>query len=48
MIGELIFPGEYTAVDIAERIFRTHRAFNYFMSISKDVDVESREGVVSC
>lgn len=48
MIGELIFPGEYTAVDIAERIFRTPRAFNYFMSVSKDIDVESREGVLSC
>lgn len=30
-----------------EKLFRIHKAFNYFMSISKDVDIESRGGIIS-
>ena len=35
------------SVDIVEKVFRTHRAYNYFLFISKDSDVEERDGIVS-
>lgn len=47
MIGELVFPGEYVAFEIVEQLFRTHKSFNYFMCVSKESDVESKEGIVS-
>lgn len=47
MVEGMIFPGAYTAVELVEKIFRTHKAFNFFMCISKDMDIEAREGVVS-
>ena len=47
IISGVVFPGVYTDVDIVEKIFRTHKAFNYFMGISKEIDVESKEGVLS-
>jgi len=47
MFGNLICPSEYVAVEIVEKIFRTHKSFNYFMNISKDSDVESRDGATS-
>ena len=43
----MVFPGEYVAYDIVERIFKTHRGFNFFMCISKDDDVDQRGGIIS-
>ena len=43
----LIFPGEYVAVGLVERIFRTHRSFFFFLGHSKEEDIESREGRLS-
>ena len=47
MIDGLIDPNSYVSVDIVEKVFRTHRAYNYFLFISKDSDVEERDGIVS-
>ena len=46
-VDGLILPDEYVAVEIVERLFRSHKAFNYFMSISKDIEIESHGGVIS-
>ena len=47
MTGPIVFPGEYVAVDIVERIFRTCKSFNFFMCHSREEDVESKEGFLS-
>jgi len=47
VIDELICPSEYVAVDVVEKLFRTHKSYSFFMSISKDTDVESRGGAIS-
>lgn len=47
MIDEMVFPGAYTAVEVVEKIFRTHKSFEFFMNISKSSDVEERSGTVS-
>ena len=47
VVDGLILPDQYVAVAVVEKLFRSHRAFNFFMSISKDVDVESRGGAIS-
>ena len=47
MIGQLVFPGEYVACEVVERLFKTCRAFNYFLCSSREDDVESREGTIS-
>ena len=47
LIGDLVFPGEYVATNVVEKLFRTHRAFNFFMCISKETDVESVQGAIS-
>lgn len=47
MMGGMIFPGEYVAYELVERIFRTHRTFFYFMGSSKETDIESRGGAIS-
>jgi len=47
MKGRLIFPGEYVATEIVDRIFKSHKGFNYFMCVSKDSDIESRGGTIS-
>lgn len=46
-VDGLILPNQYVAVTIVEKLFRSHKAFNFFMSISKDVDIESRGGAIS-
>lgn len=43
----LILPNQYVAVAIVEQLFRSHKAFNFFMSISKDIEIESRGGAIS-
>lgn len=47
VLDGLVLPEEYVAYEIVEKIFRTHRSFNYFMSITKDSDVDSRGGLIS-
>lgn len=47
MIDQLVFPGEYVAVEIVERLFKTCRSFNYFLCTAKEDDVESRGGYLS-
>lgn len=36
----LIFPGDFVAYNLCERIFGTTRSFNYFMSSGKELDEE--------
>ena len=47
MIGKLVFPGEYVAYELVERLFKTCKGFNYFICVSKEKDVESRGGAIS-
>ena len=47
MIDRLIFPGEYVAYEIVERIFKTCKSFNFFLCITKEEDVEARGGSLS-
>ena len=47
MVGPMVFPGEYVAWDIVEHLFKTCRAFNFFMCSSREDDVESRGGTIS-
>ena len=47
IIGGVVFPGEYVAYREVERLFRTHKAYNYFFCRSKESDVGSRGGSLS-
>ena len=47
IMNGMVFPGEYTAHSIVERIFRTHKSFNFFLCRSKEEDIESKEGILS-
>ncbi len=47
VIGNIIFPGEYVAYEIVERLFKSNRSFNWFMCISKEEEIESRYGSIS-
>jgi hypothetical protein len=47
VIGNLIFPGAYVAYEIVERLFKSNKSFNLFMCISKEEDIESRNGSIS-
>ncbi|MBP5316467.1 MAG: hypothetical protein J6Y83_02055 [Bacteroidales bacterium] len=44
---KMIFPGDYVDYHLVERIFKTHRSFNFFMCVSKESDVEERGGSIS-
>ena len=46
-VDGVILPSEYVAIAIVEKLFKSHKAFNYFLSASKDIDIESRGGAVS-
>lgn len=43
----MILPSNYIPVDLVERIFRSHRSFLFFLSRSREEDVESRGGAIS-
>lgn len=43
----MILPNKYVAVDVVERIFRTHKSYNYFLLSTRERDVEERGGVNS-
>ena len=47
MMGDLVFPGEYVAYELVEKLFRSIKAFNYFICRTKESDVDEREGVSS-
>lgn len=47
LIGGMVFPGEYVAFQIAEKIFRSFKGFSYYMSKTKESDVEERGGILS-
>ena len=47
MIGPIVFPGEYVASEVVERIFKTCKSFNYFLCITREEDVDSRGGSIS-
>ena len=47
MIGDMVFPGEYVAYKVVERLFRTHKAYHYFFCRSREDDVESKGGTIS-
>lgn len=47
IIGNIIFPGEYVAYELVERLFKTDRSFHYFVCKTKDEDVEARGGEIS-
>ena len=47
VIDGIVYPGEYVAWEIVERIFKTHKSFNRFMCISKEEDIENRGGGIS-
>ena len=43
----MVFPGEYVAWELVERIYKTCRSFSYFFCITKEEDIESRGGILS-
>ena len=45
--NNIVHPSEYVAYEVVEKIFRTHKSFNWFMSISKEEDVEAKGGIIS-
>lgn len=47
ILDRMVFPGEYVASQIVERLFRTHKSFSYFMGLSKESDIESRGGIIA-
>lgn len=40
MVGDLVFPGDYVDYRTVEELFKTHKAFHYFLSKSNDVKEE--------
>ena len=47
MEGSLVFPGEYVAYEIVEKLFKTCRSFNYFFCKTREDEVDSRGGSLS-
>ena len=47
MTGDIVFPGEYVPHKTVEKVFGSHKSFNYFMSRTKESDVESWNGEIS-
>lgn len=47
LIDGIIFPGEYIAYEIVEKIFRSTKSFNYFMCRTREDDVDSKGGILS-
>lgn len=46
-IGNLVFPGEYVAYEIVEKIYKSNKSFNWYLCISKEEDIELMEGSIS-
>lgn len=47
MMGELVFPGEYVAFEMVESLFKSCKSFHYFLSKTREEDVEARGGSIS-
>ena len=47
MIKGIVFPGEYVAYETVEQLFKSCKAFNFYMGISKEKDVDEKGGVIS-
>lgn len=47
IINGIVFPGEYTAYQMVEKVFRSHKSFNYFLCRSKEEDIEKQDGTIS-
>ena len=47
MMGELVFPGEYVAFELVESLFKSCKSFHYFLSKTREEDVEARGGSIS-
>jgi DNA-binding transcriptional regulator/RsmH inhibitor MraZ len=47
VIDNMILPSNYVPVELVEKLFRSHRSFHYFLSRTKDEDIESRGGAIS-
>ncbi len=47
MSGQLVFPGEYVAYEIVERLFKTCKSYNFFLCTSKESDIDTRGGAIS-
>lgn len=47
MSGNLVYPGDYVAWELVERIFKTFKSYNYFMCFTKEENVDSRGGSIS-
>lgn len=41
MVGDMIHPSAYVNSSLAERVFHTFKAFNYFMNTTRDADIET-------
>lgn len=47
VIDGLIFPGHYVAYEIVEAVFKTCKSYLYFMSRTKETDVDEHRGAIS-
>lgn len=47
IVDRMVFPGEYVAFEIVEKLFRSPKGFQYFVGSTKDSDIESRGGIIS-
>lgn len=47
ILNGIIFPGDYVAYEVVERVFRSCKGFSYFLGKSKEDDVESQGGTIS-
>jgi len=47
IIDGLIFPGDYVAYELVQRIFKTCKSFQFFLGQSKEDEIESRGGTIS-
>ena len=47
LAGAMVFPGEYVAYQIVERLFKTVKSYLFFYCRTREEDVDAREGVIS-
>jgi len=47
IIDGIVFPGDYVPYKIVQRLFRSAKSFQYFLSLNKDSEIESNGGVIS-
>lgn len=47
VVGNLILPSNYIPTELVERIFKSERSYHFFLSRTREEDVESRGGSIS-